>query len=288
MAFLVLTHLDEELQFAWLAELERLVGPEGIVILTVQGQREAQRLLAPDDFQKFAAKGFLYRRTLDPSVEGMPDFYQVTYHRSDYVQRMWTEWLEPIGSIRHGSMYTQEAVVLRKQKTKTGNRDKRGLPVLFDLPIGVLEVPIFASVADDELWLRGWAFYPDGRPLEIDVWIDSTWVARAHCCMPKPYVGLAFSFYVTSATSGFEIILPLVGFSRAHHIIWIAPAYEPFPVPICAAEFSRREGLQDDLARIVKITFGFWWHRLRCGIRLRTRIRNLARKLRSGARLDSP
>src|SRR6185436_14800750 len=110
---------DEDLQLAWLAELERLVRPNGIVMLTVQGRREAERILAPNDFQQFAAKGFLYRKPTDRrTLEGMPDFYQVSFHDSAYIQRIWTEWFEPIGFISRGS-HTQDAILLRKRKTKT-------------------------------------------------------------------------------------------------------------------------------------------------------------------------
>src|SRR4029077_12276641 len=127
------------------------------VMLTVHGRDTAEKDLNAEDYQEFLSRGFLYRRATPLStVEGLPDFYQVAYHDNEYIRRTWGQWFEVIGSIRHGAMWRQEFIFLRRRKITTLT-----LPILADLPICVLGSPRIGSASTAELPIHGWAFYPD-------------------------------------------------------------------------------------------------------------------------------
>src|SRR5262249_23651606 len=80
----VLTHLDEQLQLAWLAELARVSRPGGVVLLSIHAEDKARKdlpggdFLPGSEFQKYLATGHYYQRANQlETVEGLPDFYQV-------------------------------------------------------------------------------------------------------------------------------------------------------------------------------------------------------------------
>ena len=59
-------------------------------MLTVHGEDKAQKDLSADEFKRFMTTGFLYRRATElPSVEGLPDFYQVAFHSDEYIGETW-------------------------------------------------------------------------------------------------------------------------------------------------------------------------------------------------------
>ncbi len=79
----VFTHLDEDMQDAWLEELARLLAPGGVLLLTVHGERAADAL-DPDGQAELHARGFVHRRSR--KLQGIvPDWYHTTWHSRDYV-----------------------------------------------------------------------------------------------------------------------------------------------------------------------------------------------------------
>jgi SAM-dependent methyltransferase len=85
--FSVFTHLDENMQDQWLAELCRLINPGGVLFLTVHGERAA-KVLDPDDLAVLRTTGFVCKssRKLQRIV---PEWYQTAWHSRDYiVQRL--------------------------------------------------------------------------------------------------------------------------------------------------------------------------------------------------------
>ncbi|MEA3015557.1 MAG: hypothetical protein QOI38_279 [Sphingomonadales bacterium] len=111
----VFTHLDEEYQHAWLAELKRIARPGAILVLTVHGEH-VYRQLPPDDLAKLEAHGFLFAvgATGKLKLDGLPDFYQSAYHTRAYVEREWARYFELVDYVPRGVQDHQDAVVLRR------------------------------------------------------------------------------------------------------------------------------------------------------------------------------
>jgi SAM-dependent methyltransferase len=244
----VVTHLDEEHHLAWLSELGRVLKPGGIVMLTVHGQHAAEMDLSKEDYQEFVNRGFFYRRAVDRrTVEGLPDYYQVAFHSHPYIHRNWSQWFELVGCIRHGTMYKQEAILLFKGKDTSSD-----LRILYDLPVGVIEEPIAARDVQDALWVRGWAYYPDGRQTHLDLWIDSTLIGRVICSINREDVAILMNT-PSALKSGFEFIVPLRGFGRGPHVVWVSCIDDTFPVS--AKQFVRKEGRLNDLKRMTESAY---------------------------------
>ena len=74
----VFTHLDEDYQFRWLAELQRIAKPGALVVLTVNGAKNGQ--------------GFFFERSYEEGL--FPAWYQNTYHSRDYVFENFGKYFE--------------------------------------------------------------------------------------------------------------------------------------------------------------------------------------------------
>ena len=92
--FSVFTHLDESMQDAWLAELNRLLSPSGVLLLTVHGD-QAARILDAEGHAALQAAGFLHRRS--PKLKGItPDWYHTTWHTREYIVERLARWSDDI------------------------------------------------------------------------------------------------------------------------------------------------------------------------------------------------
>ncbi len=81
--FSVFTHLDKELQNVWLAELRRILRPQGIIILTVHGRRAASTL-NPQAATELVRNGFLHQRS--GKLAGLvPDWYHTSWRSEEYI-----------------------------------------------------------------------------------------------------------------------------------------------------------------------------------------------------------
>lgn len=130
----VMSHLDEAYQDAWLAELGRVLGPDGILVLTVHGafsQRFWAAHLPADDparaeriatmYRTVDRHGIYYMRD-DSWAADFPSFYQNTFHAPWYVFEHWSRFLEIASYIPRGSLSLQDMVVLRHKRTDVAER----------------------------------------------------------------------------------------------------------------------------------------------------------------------
>jgi ubiquinone/menaquinone biosynthesis C-methylase UbiE len=81
--FSVFTHLNETMQDAWLAELRRIVKPNGVLIITVHGYNAA-RCLSEVDRRVLQSTGFLHKTSRKLSGF-LPDWYHTTWHSQSYI-----------------------------------------------------------------------------------------------------------------------------------------------------------------------------------------------------------
>lgn len=115
-ALSVFTHLDEEYQDAWLRELRRVLKPNGLLLATVHGERFANRL-NETKLQLTRQVGILndIGRTGPFKADGLPDFYQTTYHNRQYIESHWTSDYDVVDYEPQGMNGDQDAVLLRKR-----------------------------------------------------------------------------------------------------------------------------------------------------------------------------
>lgn len=113
-AMSVFTHLDEEYQFDWLSELKRIAKPKGILILTVHGATCAEPLI-DDEKSILNERGFFFQMGPPGSIkpDGLPDFYQMTYHTREYVEREWSKYFTILDYVERGIADIQDAVIVR-------------------------------------------------------------------------------------------------------------------------------------------------------------------------------
>jgi SAM-dependent methyltransferase len=90
----VFTHLPEDMATVWLAELNRVLKPDGLLVTSLLEEKDLIETL-PDDVEalaEFKRSGFYYTPRF--GMEGLPGFYGVAFHRRDYVERAWSEYFK--------------------------------------------------------------------------------------------------------------------------------------------------------------------------------------------------
>lgn len=128
----ILTHLPEDKQDAWLAEIRRVLRPGGMALVTVAGRQmfDATRSgEVPSNSRDFSQRlrrlpdlveaGFVFEPYVRAAwnardFPGIDDEYGVAYHSAAYVQEHWGRWFDVL-ELREGvTNYRQDLVVLRR------------------------------------------------------------------------------------------------------------------------------------------------------------------------------
>jgi SAM-dependent methyltransferase len=92
----VFTHLDESMQDLWLAELHRILKPQGVLILSIHSQR-ATSVLDADGLATLEAQGLVHRKSR--KLRGlMPEWYNTTFHSREYIVKRISNWF---GDVRY-------------------------------------------------------------------------------------------------------------------------------------------------------------------------------------------
>ena len=108
-AISVFTHLPEDMQFAWLDELRRVVKPDAWLLLSVSGPP----LIPPGhpEAASIETEGFCFIRGVP--TYGLPDFYRAAFHTEAYVRRTWSRTFHIEAFIPAGINRHQDLVVAR-------------------------------------------------------------------------------------------------------------------------------------------------------------------------------
>jgi ubiquinone/menaquinone biosynthesis C-methylase UbiE len=115
------THLDEQAQDEWLSEMARLLKPNGVLVTTTHG-RFTLDSCTPRELADLQRDGIVYRvdRKGKFKVDGLPDFYQTTFHTADYVKKHWGRFLPVVDHVEGGLNGHQDIVVMRKSGIGVG------------------------------------------------------------------------------------------------------------------------------------------------------------------------
>lgn len=102
----IFTHLPEDMQSAWLAELARVTRPGGFLALTTHGENLLPKQL------KMPEHGFFYSK--GDGTQGLPEFYQTSFQTAQYIEREWSKHFCVERIIKRGLAEHQDMVICRK------------------------------------------------------------------------------------------------------------------------------------------------------------------------------
>ena len=109
----VFTHLDEDRQDQWLAELHRILVPGGILLASVHGAATWESRLPARTIATLKQKGMMFAR-FDTDVGARPCWYQVAWHTDEYVRSHWGRTFQIAAYIPRGLQGYQDLVVAEK------------------------------------------------------------------------------------------------------------------------------------------------------------------------------
>jgi len=113
----VLTHLQEQDQWLWLAELQRITRPGALLFLSVQGPTQlAYNRFPPSLYRRLQEEGFI-DISRDPALDAVipdPEYYRAAMHSRRYICDRWGAYFEVL-AIEDAIAGLQDFVVLRRR-----------------------------------------------------------------------------------------------------------------------------------------------------------------------------
>jgi SAM-dependent methyltransferase len=105
----IFTHLPETMQFAWLEDLNRVLKVGGRAVISTHSFGPPRK---PKE-EKQIARGFHYGG--GKGAEGLPGFYQTSYHTREYIEREWSKYISVEAFVEKGVNTDQNLVLCRRR-----------------------------------------------------------------------------------------------------------------------------------------------------------------------------
>lgn len=117
IAYSVFTHLDQEHQFRWMAELNRIIKPNGYLLITFRNKYNLEQIADAAVRERIEAdRGGIAFVPGDPA-KGVPAWYGETYHTPEYVRKNWGSFFELRQTIPVGAIPEETAVLRAREST---------------------------------------------------------------------------------------------------------------------------------------------------------------------------
>ena len=104
----IFTHLPEDMQFAWLSDLRRVMRIGSFAVLSTHPTDLIPTFLK----EKLRNLEFYYHVGQD--TEGLPSFYQVSFHSHEYIHKRWSEYFAVRKIIPNGIGKQQDLVLCQR------------------------------------------------------------------------------------------------------------------------------------------------------------------------------
>jgi SAM-dependent methyltransferase len=116
LAISVFSHMDEEVQLSWLAEMARLLRPRGLLIASTHGRDlvVTRGDLGPAEIERLDRSGFLF------APGGGPFNEDSAFHTPQYLERTWGRWFEGRASLPRGLMGYQDLSIWQRRDDSAG------------------------------------------------------------------------------------------------------------------------------------------------------------------------
>jgi cyclopropane fatty-acyl-phospholipid synthase-like methyltransferase len=93
----VFTHLNEEMQDAWLSEFHRIIKRGGVLLITVHGRNAAKGLTA-QDLAVLESAGILHKTS--KKLRGIfPEWYHTTWHSRSHIEDHLSRWFQDVSYV---------------------------------------------------------------------------------------------------------------------------------------------------------------------------------------------
>jgi SAM-dependent methyltransferase len=119
----VFTHLPEDMQLEWLAELARIAKPGATLLLTTHGEKHWGKF-SGEEAAIMSERGFYYREA--GPTDGLPDFYKNTYHSHGYIRERWSQFLNIVDIVELGLEAHQDVVLATPREARNDTSPRIG------------------------------------------------------------------------------------------------------------------------------------------------------------------
>ena len=112
-SYSVFTHLDEKTQFAWLEELKRVTKKDGILLITIRGKDDHEKVNLDDlDEVELEKEGFLFKKS---NRWNLGESYQTTFHTKKYILENYSKYFEILSYVENThKRFGQDIVIMKK------------------------------------------------------------------------------------------------------------------------------------------------------------------------------